>query len=125
MTETHPYSGRLERSFVAISNQNWTCAWLEKGCKIQERNSKRFGRWNCNADDDREVKCPFTLCSKARRLIEEQDIVIWRRLNEKKRSDRFSDDEAYWKQGRQNESRDHGYNDGEDYDKYHTWKIHD
>ena len=99
----------------------------KKTAEVKKRNSKRFGCWNCNADDHGAVKCPYTLSSKARRMIEEQDIVNedLARAKREKRNGRFRDDEAYRKQGRRNESRDHEYNDDEDRDRYHTRRIQD
>ena len=80
-----------------------------------------------NADDHGAVKCSYTLSSKARRMIEEQDIVNedLARAKREKRNGRFSDDEAYRKQGRRNESSYHEYNDDEDRDRYHTRRIQD
>ena len=60
-------------------------------------------------------------------MIEEQDTVNedLAQTKREKRNGRFSDDEAYRKQERRNELRDHKYNDDENGDRYHTRRIQD
>ena len=103
-------------------NTSW-----KKTAQIKKSNSKRFGCWNCDAEDHRAVNCPYTLSPKARRMIEEQHIADEEltRAKREKRNGRFSDDESYRKQERRNESRNHDYYDYEDGDRYHNRRIQD